>query len=430
MLADTLNRRWRLTVRSAFYAVSLALAILSVVCAFLDISGFSVILLVMSTGVLALLARYENMFHMTWIIAHLIFCVTPSLISLTINYPTGYELSALCTVMTVVALVLTDRIQAPIHISWKPGLILFNVTIATSLVILVATDGQSFLYTIMTIIFVFFALSQCAHRFKVAIAYIILVGYVFIYYSVFWDDFGRLILAGSLIVPTIVVLNKYRVIAAKYIIMFVVTVSGVLSTFLRYTGANLDNVLQTSMNDSNSGPLLLGQTFIEKSSTEGVLRLREWFDQVILLVLAPWPRIWWPEKPFGFGAVWVVENMRMRYWGHSIASTFMGEHIYFLGLGFGIAGAFASVLVIAAAYNRLQQSPALLGLGGSLIAIFLPTFYWGGMASFASRFWVGFIPLVVVIMVISALRASTGRTHRTVGAIRTGHGAFARSSDD
>jgi hypothetical protein len=413
MLAEFANRRTRLTVRSAFYAAAALLAILAVVFAFFELAGFAVLFLVLSTGVSAVLARYDNMFHMTWLTAHLLFCVVPSLICLATAFPIIFELPALCTALTAIAIALTDRPAPDVGQVWRPSPPFFICVLVVALIVLVISRGESVLFSIPLIVLLFGVATRERPVLVTIGLYVLLMSFVLIYAVTYWNGFGRLILAATLIIPSLLVFRQLKVPFGKLVFLVSACVLGLFGTLLRFRDTTFASILRASLSDSNSGPLLLGSSIIERARNGIVIDLPGWFDQVILIFLAVWPRAWWREKPLGFGAAWVADNMGPGYWGHSIASTFMGEHIYYLGLAWGSAAAFASLILIALTYNAMMQARSLFGLGGYLVAVYLPTFYWGGMASFATRFWIGLIPLLVALLVFNLIKGSVGAKART-----------------
>jgi len=295
-----------------------------------------------------------------------------------------------------------------------PSPAVFMYAIIIALAVVVISRGESFLFSIPLLVLLY-AVATRGRPVHICIGlYVVLTAFVLFYAVTFWDGFGRLILAGTLIVPSLLLFRKLRVPFGKYAFLLLTSTAGILGTLLRFRDTTFGSILRTSLTDSNSGPLLLGQSFIERARHGGVIDLSGWFDQVILIGLAVWPRVWWREKPLGFGAAWVADNMGPGYWGHSIASTFVGEHLYYLGLGWGSLAAVASVVLMTSAYNGMMRLSSLFGLGGYLVAVYLPTFYWGGMASFATRFWIGLIPLLVAIAVFRLLRASLGTSGRRI----------------
>ena len=398
--------RTQLTSRSALYAGAFGLSLIATTFAIFDLAGFAVLFLVLATAASVVLARYDNMFHMAWLSGHVVFCVVPSLICLVTGFAITYELPTLCTLMTVVALAITDRPTPQSLGGWQPRPALFVYVAVIATVVMVVTKGGSFLYTIATLVMMFGVTSRTASRQIVVGLYLVLVGFVLAYTATYWNGFGRLIVAGTLIIPTIVLCRKIGLPGGKYAILAAISMVGLLGTIVRFREVTLDSILRTSLIDSNSGPLLLGQSFVTRARIDGAVNVSDWFDQFMLLALAAWPREWWSDKPRGFGAVWVAENLGPGFPNHSIASTFVGEHIYYLGLGYGSVASLAVVALICWGYNALGLSRYFLGLGGYLIAVHLPTFYWGGMASFAVRFWIGLVPLVVAFALFQIFRFS------------------------
>jgi hypothetical protein len=408
MLADLALGRSRFTLRSALYAGALVVAILSVVCAILDLNGFAVLFIVLSTLGSVMLGRYDNMFHMTWLTGHVVFSVVPSLICLATAFPIAFELPALCSLLTVVAVALTDRPPPAVRSTWKPSPSIFVYVTLIASAVMVVSRGESFLFSIPLLVLIYSVAVRDRPLHVVGGLYALLMSFVLLYAVVYWDGFGRLILAGTLIIPSLLLVRRLGVPFGKYAFLVVAAAAGLFGTLLRFRDTTFSSILRTTLSDSNSAPLLLGQSFIERGRDGGVWDPSGWFDQVILIGLAVWPREWWREKPLGFGAAWVADNMGPGYWGHSIASTFMGEHLYYLGLGWGVVAAFASVVLIAQVYNAMMRSRYLFGLGGYLVAVYLPTFYWGGMASFATRFWIGLVPLIGAIILLQLLKITIG----------------------
>lgn len=392
--------------RGVWYGVALALSAFSLAAALSDGSGLAVSFLVLAAITLVSLGRYENMFHMTWLTGHLVFCILPSLICLAMGLSIGFELAALCSGLSVAALALTDRPSPELSVPWTPGPISFVVITALCFAAMAISKGSSFLFTNLTLVLLFSSISQRTRTRLLFMFYFAIVCFIIMYAFVYWSGFGRLILAGTLIIPTLVMFRRLNIPFGKHVFLGMCMLAGVLGTLLRLTDSTLDTVIRRSLADSNVGPFLIGQSLVDRSM-EGIrIDWLGWLDQLMLFGLAVWPRDWWTEKPLGFGAIWVVENMGPGYWGHSIASTFMGEHLYYLGVVWGIVAAFAAVFLISTLYNALMGSRRLFGLGGFLVAVYLPTFYWGGIASFASRFWTGVIPLIVVLAVFFLLRHS------------------------
>jgi hypothetical protein len=165
--------------------------------------------------------------------------------------------------------------------------------------------------------------------------------------------------------------------------------------------------------DSNISPTLL-LSDIYALSGAGISDFGGWVDQVLLFFLIGVPKALWPGKPFGFGYQYTVDNMPdyLVDAGHSIAATFVGEHIYYLGWFLGLAGAVLSVAMLASLYKLLNRETILGGYGAIAVAVWLPTWYWGGLASFSARFLASAAPLVILYLFHRIYVRQRGRASR------------------
>lgn len=139
------------------------------------------------------------------------------------------------------------------------------------------------------------------------------------------------------------------------------------------------------LNDSAFGPYRLAETFIQRYENTGV-DVSGFFEQVIFTLFSFVPREIWESKPFGFGFVYVVENMDQYLVdsGHSIASTLFGDHVYYLGwwgLLTGLIMVNLLVRMITFVYSRKVFDGALYIILSCNMMVLL----WGGMTSFSAR---------------------------------------------
>ena len=169
------------------------------------------------------------------------------------------------------------------------------------------------------------------------------------------------------------------------------------------------------MRDSAVSPLLTAQYLIETSAPHSPIRTQEWWDQIILFFLGTLPRAIWNDKPFGFGFQYTVDNLTSSYInsGHSIAATFMGEHIYYLHQPIFVAGTILAIYMVVITYKILNHRRFLYGCGGYLVAIYIPTFYWGGLASFSQRFLFGLATAIIIASVMAIIGKFTPKITST-----------------
>ncbi|MFS0739848.1 hypothetical protein ABC365_04445 [Brevundimonas sp. 3P9-tot-E] len=368
-------------------------------------NGTATILLIFVSAALSTRAcSFENPVQMMWMSAHYTFCLMPSAILYISNVSSSFSAAIYLSVFTTVFIGLTFFVGSKKVNMTRPSVTLnsYFMFISGSIILLYATNGGSFLYATPLMGMLLAAHCRSASKFSSAASYGIFAAYILIYAIFYWSEFGRLVLAGSLLAPLLAVLNRYNLRIAKIPLLVLTGTGGLFGSLLRIEGATPSTIVMAALRDSAVSPLVTAQDFLNRLDQNAPIRWREWWDQVTLYFLGPFPRQWWPSKPYGFGFQYVIDNLESAYVlsGHSIAATFMGEHIYYLNSTlFFFATIFAMILVIGAV--RVTQSLGLfLGSGSYLVAVYIPTFYWGGMASFSQRFIFGFCTALGVMLAL------------------------------
>lgn len=217
---------------------------------------------------------------------------------------------------------------------------------------------------------------------------------VLLYTQFQWGGFGRLVIGGFILAPILVANARTDLgIRPIYLIVF--------APFALY-------VAQKSRYGAieEISEIFIGSAGHHLQVTHDVLqRDSEWisdgigtfFSQYLLLFLNWVPRELWPEKPLGVG-LWSVDTMYGRNQmgdQYSQSIGFFGEQYFYLGDLFWV-GLF--VVLVTLAYLR----SAILRLSyGSVapVVIFdvnLSSFFWGGCASFGSRFWFMVVPALCI----------------------------------
>jgi hypothetical protein len=225
------------------------------------------------------------------------------------------------------------------------------------------------------------------------------------YFQFGWSGFGRTVMFGNIMVAFLCAARIYDININKYLI----TSSCVIATTLLTTrkGFDLDGMRNLEfLNDSAFGPYRLAETFIQRYENAGV-DFSGFFDQVIFTIFSFVPREVWESKPFGFGFVYVLENMDQYLVdsGHSIASTLFGDHVYYLGwwgLFTGMAMVSLLARIIVFVYSRKVFDGALYIILSCNMMVLL----WGGMTSFSARVifpMIGILLLYVVYLFYKSL---------------------------
>lgn len=368
-----------------------------------------VLLVAAITVLLSIKANFRNTFHMMWMIGHYAFCLMPTLLIYFSGQNFNYTAPIYCSIFSALALIITNKHNATNK--YLPEQILvsarwFYAALFAILTILYISKGASYLYATPLLIVLYAAFTRQASSIQCVTGYIALSIYVLIYATFFWSEFGRLVLAGSLAAPLLALLYRLNWDWAKFPLLVATAVGGLLGSLLRIENATLKNIARSALKDSTVSPILTAQHIIETSAPNSLIRISEWWDQIVLFALGIYPRLLWNEKPLGFGFQYTLDNLTTSYInaGHSIAATFIGEHIYYLNSPLFIAGTITAIFLVALSYKALSNSQIMYGCGGYLVAIYIPTFYWGGVASFSTRFLFGLATTVFFIGTISMIR--------------------------
>jgi len=152
---------------------------------------------------------------------------------------------------------------------------------------------------------------------------------------------------------------------------------------------------------------------VSKSETWGVRPFLEWFDQVIFFLFFWVPRVWWPNKPEGFGRIIVYElEPDLVSTNHSMAASFLGEFVFYGGM-LGPILALVVVTIFVSLINKLlrlvgRASSIFFMINYSLLAYISAqslTLIWGGLASYAPRGLSAALGIFPVILLFLFLRS-------------------------
>lgn len=259
----------------------------------------------------------------------------------------------------------------------------YYMIIAMSCIGVALTNGDGFIFfASLTLLFMFRNLVDggLVDFKKIMIPYIL---FYFFYSIFFWSGFGRLILAGFIIVPVLafVEIGNYKV--KNYYYYFGSIIVSLLMTALRFKdGVSLQNI----KNDSAIGPYFLSQSIFEDKVNYS-FDLFGMLDQFLLMFFSFVPRFLWSDKPIGFGRLYVDQQMDTSIYSdmHSIAGLYTGEIIYYTTDYWFLFSAIAITVycLLFAVLNKINKSNDNFSFIG---VIFIPTFMWGGFASFGARF--------------------------------------------
>ena len=296
--------------------------------------------------------------------------------------------------------VFTDRGNA-VRLMFFCGCVVF---ITALLVGISATPVIAFLILLMSLSFV---QGEFRGNFFVFLLFLCALSF-YIFFS--WSGFGRTVLMGWLLLAGLQLAYSIGFVVNKYIFSLL---PGVGAAFL--SGRSLVALefkgFEAVLYDSAYGPYRLASSFIEHFEMRGY-DFSGFFDQIIFTFFVFVPREVWPSKPYGFGFEYTVRHLDAYLIdaGHSIASTLIGDHIYYLGY-FGVFTSLIIIAVIAMVVNLLYRIKGLNGNGVLLFSASMMVLVWGGMTSFSARVA---LPSIVFVVLFLALRRLLTRRVRFV----------------
>ncbi len=247
---------------------------------------------------------------------------------------------------------------------------------------------------------------------------IALIGSVFVYINFVWTGFGRLLLAGWMIVPVIVFVYQYRLPFEKFSFLITTSMASIFASLLRFDGVSVLAIFSAVARDSTTAPLRYAQDVYHSFMTGALgLDFSGIFDQFLLLVLGVFPREWWPGKPYGFGYEYTLQELSpdLAEAGHSIAALFIGEHLYYLGPYLGFFSAFLAILLVVLIFNFFHSfgKKTVGGIYTVPASMWVMSFVWNGMATFSQRFQQSVV-IIVVVMFLIILRRRLKKLKRGV----------------
>ena len=232
---------------------------------------------------------------------------------------------------------------------------------------------------------------------------------VFLVFTIFeWGGYGRTVVMGNLIVAVLYFMYANNFPVSK--VFFSIAPAFLSTVLIVRKSLTLGEIsLYEALNDSAFGPYRLADTFIDNYIKNG-MDISGFLNQVLFSFTPFIPRDFWPGKPYGFGFEYVVKNMDQSFVdsGHSVASTLIGDHIYFLGW-LGILSGFLMLFVVAKLVNILYRIKFLNGHAVIIFSCNMMVLLWGGMTSLSARIifpLIGLAPLLLIYIVYRQLAKS------------------------
>lgn len=297
----------------------------------------------------------------------------------------GLELFVLTSLVSFYFLELTKNTVVKSFVDYGASLRVLFYCLSVVVVTLVFFRLGSMVGAIFPLYLIVFSLSLrdgfCISNFMVFLCFV--VTYL-LYLVLTWNGFGRVVVVGWFVLAGLYYAWSIGFQINKYIFSLI---PGLGASF--FTSREIMNLkfngFESALTDSAYAPYRLASTFIDHFDRRGI-DFSGYFDQVIFTLFVFVPRNIWPEKPYGFGFEYTTMfySQGMIDSGHSIASTLIGDHIFYLGY-FGVSVSLIVLTAIAFAINHLYRLKLLNGNAVILASASMMVFVWGGMTSFSAR---------------------------------------------
>jgi len=284
-----------------------------------------------------------------------------------------------------------------------------SLTCAAIAALLVSAGGTFLYLTPALILASSFSLGHATRRAAVLIICLYLVHF-FCYILIFWNGFGRLMIAAMIIPFYFVVAHERNWAFNRYLVIGAALFGGLAASIGRIRG---ESVVESLTEDSVFSPYITAVQI--SNSTAARLDFLGWLDQFLTYIYGAFPRVLWESKPLGFGRQYVVDELATSSFseGHSIAALFLGENLHYLGAWWP-AGVAASLSALVAIFIYLHSRDRGSGSLGVLVCLWVPTYFWGGVASFSTRFQFGLLASLTLYLVLRLAKRRPGTSHMRI----------------
>lgn len=367
----------------------------------INILDFLSILLVFLTYIsIGLIVEKKSSIHMMFFVGYSTFIFLPALLNwyyLDINF----HMFFMSSVVACFFLFLTRETKVRKFEDMGGGVKFFYFVFSLFIILVCLLGVGDFVAYIIAFFIILLSLCFKQNNIKNNSLYFlvfVVTFFVYIYFS--WGGFGRTVVFGWLLLALLQFCYSIEFNLNKY---FFALLPGLAASLLSSRDIlNLQfNGFESSLNDSAYQPYRLSSTFIDNYNKNGFDFLG-FFDQILFTLFVYIPRAIWLDKPYGFGFEYTVQHLDQYLVeaGHSIASTLIGDHIYYLGY-FGIISSLIVFGVIALLTKLLYRIPGLNGNGVLIFSASMMVLVWGGMTSFSARIA---LPTIIFLVIYFILR--------------------------
>lgn len=227
------------------------------------------------------------------------------------------------------------------------------------------------------------------------IAIFLLYIFVIMSYIVFqWSGYGRIVIASFILSPLLIINSRIDLGLRPIYFMLAAPFALFVAQASRY--GEISDPEQIFIGSAGHH-LLVTHDVMQRSDHVYYGGVDVFFEQYLLFFLNWFPREFWPDKPEGIG-LWSVDVIygRAGYGeGYSHSIGFVGEQYFYLGDWFG-TGLFVMLLTLAFTRTMLRRLSFGFTVPVVLFDVSLVSYFWGGGATFGSRFWFLTVPALLV----------------------------------
>lgn len=352
------------------------------------------------------LVESRSSLHMLFFLGYSTFIFLPALLNW-YYLDVSFDLFFVSSFVAVFFLIMTRNTKVKTFIDYGRSPKIVFLTLSFILTVLFSLGISSFDKPFFVFLILLLSLCLKQDNIKNNIVYMFVFVFVFVIYSTFaWSGFGRVVVVGWLLLAILQFSYSISFKVNKYAFGLLPGTAATLLTSRDFSQLKFIS-LEKALNDSAYGPYRGASIFINHFNQRSFDFSGLW-DQIMFTFFIFIPRAVWPNKPFGFGFEYTVQHLDsyLIEAGHSVASTLIGDHIYYIGY----LGVFSSLIVfsiIALAANYFYKIKGLNGNGVLVFSASIMVMVWGGMSSFSARIA---LPGIVFVLLLSLFRRFlTGR---------------------
>lgn len=383
---------WNLFIISFFFLLSILL----------DTYWIYVILSTLTFLVVFKYAENDSITHLMFLMGFTIFIYAPAVIN-GFFFNTSFVLFFVSSIAAVFFLFSTKNLKI-INLDYDPRRYRPYFLVYSFVLILASFSAVAVIFFVGPVVMFYgLCLSEGRRKSDYYISLIFLLTFV-IYYMYGWDGFGRTVVFGYLFTALLCYLVKKKIKINKFLLVLFGFLGSLLAVSRKGSFSGIS--IHESLDDSAISPYRLAVTFIDKFNIRGY-DFYGLFDQIIFSLFSFIPRELWPSKPFGFGFQYVVENMggSLVDAGHSVASTLIADHFYYIG-PLGFLTAIITLWFIALILKLSYKASIFHGHLHLIFASNMMVLVWGGATSFSARVvspMVSVAPIIIFYLLSSKI---------------------------